>query len=364
MTVTIYRSTDVGAPALPASGNYNAANFYIELLKKCLVDGYESKPGAGWSVIYDDTTPGKRRAAFGNGNGCIEFITWRTQSLGILIWDSITTPGVGRLVDDSFSSVMSTGINGWKSAFNPAPGVASGNINLIHMPTVNSGQSANVAWTIFADDKSAWVLFHYPSSNGNSVISSMPSTSDAYHSQVFFGALKSPDLLRTQLGNFFILNGQRAAGTSTSPTSVSQSSWSLMCGLRTPSNTLPSVANASTFSWLIWGQSVSGNFIANPRSSVRLLLPIVVTYNGTDVDKPTSVPSANAHYAFATIPGIAEFSEFGNSNTSSYWIYCNQDRGASWNMQPYTVNTEDWMPWSATSTYLNLGITDAANWWA
>jgi len=47
MTVTVYRSTDSGAPFLNAM-----QGSFINVLRKCLVDGYGAKSGAGWTMPY------------------------------------------------------------------------------------------------------------------------------------------------------------------------------------------------------------------------------------------------------------------------------------------------------------------------
>lgn len=53
MPVTLYRSTDDDAPAL-TKGNLSL------ILKACLVTGYGSKPGAGWTMPYEDAAASKR----------------------------------------------------------------------------------------------------------------------------------------------------------------------------------------------------------------------------------------------------------------------------------------------------------------
>lgn len=53
MPVTLYRSTDDDAPALTKS------NLSL-ILKACLVTGYGSKPGAGWTMPHEDAAAGKR----------------------------------------------------------------------------------------------------------------------------------------------------------------------------------------------------------------------------------------------------------------------------------------------------------------
>lgn len=50
MAVTVYRSTDAGAPGLA-----NVAGSFIAMLRACLVDGYGSKAPAGWSAEFTGT---------------------------------------------------------------------------------------------------------------------------------------------------------------------------------------------------------------------------------------------------------------------------------------------------------------------
>jgi hypothetical protein len=366
MTVTIYRSTDAGAPALPANANYVKASFFMDIIKQCLVTGYGSKAGAGWSVAYEDTTANKRRIAVSNGNGVMEFITWGTDSIAMVMWDSITTPGAGRLYSDSFATVMSVGVNGWKSQQIPAAGVASDNIAGINFTQVHSGNSANIAWTVFADDKSVWVLFHYPAGNSNAEGADSLGTNSSYHPQLFFGALKSPDLTRNQAGNLFLISPSRNPASSSSSSTGGLNSLSYFWGLRTPHNTVPSVANNSRFLLSFW--SGAGIDIANSYSSVRVLIPAVISYIGLDVVKPASLTTSNGYYLFATIPGLAQFGiSSGFSTIANYWLSLNIERGAAWNMQTYTVNGVDWMPWNLSgdqSTLGNYGITDDAGWWS
>ncbi len=61
MTVRVYTSADTGAPVLTGS----TAGDLINLLTKCLVDGYGSKAGAGWTKPFTAAN----RAAFKTGAG-------------------------------------------------------------------------------------------------------------------------------------------------------------------------------------------------------------------------------------------------------------------------------------------------------
>ena len=51
--VTIYRWDDVGAPQI-VDGKPSE---YMNMLKKCLVEGYGSKASLGWTVVDDIASP-------------------------------------------------------------------------------------------------------------------------------------------------------------------------------------------------------------------------------------------------------------------------------------------------------------------
>ncbi|MFB2661983.1 hypothetical protein [Shewanella mangrovisoli] len=60
LPVTVYRHTDAGAPQLSPL----APSAIIEILKKCLVEGYGTKAPLGWSLEYEDA--GNYAVAFRN----------------------------------------------------------------------------------------------------------------------------------------------------------------------------------------------------------------------------------------------------------------------------------------------------------
>jgi hypothetical protein len=361
MAVTIYRSTDAGAPAFPASGAQNGAGYIMDVMKACLVDGYGSKPGAGWTLDYEDTTAGKRRIGISNGNGVIEFVTWGSYSLGLFIWDSITTPGVGRIRDDAFSAVMSDGVNGWKHEGAPAPGDESDEIAGLYCYGFRSGEESNIAWTVYADDKAAWLLSHYPEGHSNTEPGdSINSAKSNYYPQLFMGALKSDDLQRGGAGNFFLgYGGIGTSATSGNATSGNQGNMTYFFGLRTPVDTAPAVANSPQYEPAGFE---CNHYLRNPLSSARLLLPVLVSYEGADAPKPASLSSSYADYQFAVLPGVAQIGEH-NSQTF-FWVGYNENRGAPWSLQPATIGGITWMPWSIGAVNLQeCGITDNADWW-
>jgi len=64
MTVQIYKSTDSGAPVL--TGQFGSLT---TLLDACLVNGYGSKPAAGWSIAYTASNKRSYRMATGSSTG-------------------------------------------------------------------------------------------------------------------------------------------------------------------------------------------------------------------------------------------------------------------------------------------------------
>ncbi|MEH6734032.1 MAG: hypothetical protein V7690_05250 [Shewanella sp.] len=67
LPVTLYKSTDVGAPQLD-----NTVTGFINVLKKCLVDGYGTKAGLGWSLDFEDVINYKavfRNSTLNGGSG-------------------------------------------------------------------------------------------------------------------------------------------------------------------------------------------------------------------------------------------------------------------------------------------------------
>lgn len=363
MAVTIYRHSDSGAPALPSSSSYEGAGWYMDVLKACLVTGFGSKAAAGWSMVYEDTTANKRRMAISNGNGVLEMITRGSAGLGFVIWDSITTPGVGAAMDDTFADVMSDGVNGWKHEQVAAPGADSETWAGLYTTYFSTSYAAEIGWTVFADDKSAWILFHYPPEDARSEPTDPITKGNYQHPQIFIGAAKSPDLPRSHAGNFFIGYGGVGAGTAT-PTSGNHSNLDYLWGLRTPMDTVPSPGNNPEFDWLSF-TTEQNKYIPNPYSSVRMSMPLTIYYNGADVPAPAGLGSSYTRYMFATLPGMAQFSRPDSGATLDFWGHWNNEfPPAVWNLEMRNIAGTDWMPWLIDNSYgYQFAVTANADWW-
>lgn len=91
---TVYRWDDDGAPANPASNNSHDRSAVIgQVLKACLVDGYGSKPAAGWAA-YD--------------------VVWPTSgSNGHIVFENADMTGVADFRMEGASARVDTVAGGW-----------------------------------------------------------------------------------------------------------------------------------------------------------------------------------------------------------------------------------------------------------
>lgn len=73
LPVTVYRWDDAGAPQFSAS---RTPSDFIDILKKCLVTGYGSKSGLGWTVAFENTYQNKiafRNSTIDGSGGYVQF---------------------------------------------------------------------------------------------------------------------------------------------------------------------------------------------------------------------------------------------------------------------------------------------------
>jgi hypothetical protein len=111
-TPNIYKSSDTGAPLLTTAQMYT-------VLKQCLVTGYGSKSGAGWTLAFDD--PANKKAVFKNANGdCALRVETTTATVALVFaaddYSDIDTP-VGSAWNAattfSFSNMGTSGSRAW-----------------------------------------------------------------------------------------------------------------------------------------------------------------------------------------------------------------------------------------------------------
>jgi hypothetical protein len=358
MTVTVYRSTDANAPPAPSTPTEGPKGF-MDVLKACLVDGYTGKAAAGWTLDYYDTTTGKERIGLSNGNGVVEFVTWYSNGVGVMIWDSITTPGTGALKTDAFADVISDGVNGLKHFCRPLPGSETESMPGAYLHYLSTVSTA--AWTIFANDKAAWVRFHFPQGHNNAEAGDSLTYSGAYHPVLFIGAVKSPDLARDDFGNFTLMYGVQASPAANVSSSNNEIA-NYVISLRTPMGTVPDYnGNASSFDYAV--PSVE-HYDLNPYNSLRTLVPVLLSYSGNDSPRPASVVAvAQARYTYAQLPGVVCIANATNSY-GGFWGLYSAENGMTWNQQEVTINGLAMMPFGFASTNGDgYGLTDDASWW-
>lgn len=146
MPVTVYRSTDSGAPALTAQ-----AGTLLNVLRACLVTGYGSKPAAGWSEPF---------AASGNvgvfrqgaKTGRRQFFVQVSDATGNRAWLSMY---------EDMSSV-NAGTNQVPIAGQAAP--------VAWKSAASSGNTTARPWLLVADHRTFY-LFVEPHSDGRRVLS-------------------------------------------------------------------------------------------------------------------------------------------------------------------------------------------------
>ena len=173
MALTIYRSTDSGAPSLTY-----AAGSFIAMLDACLRTGYGSKAGAGWTKPYTGANIAVfRQGAGGNGRY-------------IRVWNA-------RTGDDPATYCMTANVRGYEAmtavstGTGPFPTTAQSNNNGLMVRVALSTPSYPTGWIVRATSNWFDVLVfagYAPPRGANSA-----PVADSYLSFGAFPSLKSGD---------------------------------------------------------------------------------------------------------------------------------------------------------------------------
>lgn len=132
MALTIYRSTDSGAPSLTY-----AAGSFIAMLDACLRTGYGSKAGAGWTKPYT----GANIAVFRQGAG--------GNDRYIRVWNA-------RTGDDPATYCMTANVRGYEAmtavstGTNPFPTTTQSNSNGLLVRVAHSSPNHPTGWIVRA----------------------------------------------------------------------------------------------------------------------------------------------------------------------------------------------------------------------
>lgn len=134
MTIRYYSSLDDGAPLLPAVSSQRFIDNLRIVLINCLVTGYASKPGAGWTLAHDHPDG----FTLSNGEGYINFVSVNSSTVAIYLLEALT--------DTSKAEVQ--GYNRRSGLWSEGSGVAQR-----HYLTVSGfySSSPNKGWCLAAD---------------------------------------------------------------------------------------------------------------------------------------------------------------------------------------------------------------------
>lgn len=151
MAINVYTSLDVGAPALAG----DAAARFRQILMACLVTGYGSKPGAGWSVGHDVAGG----YSLWNGTGYLNVTGTGNEFVALYLMEAITDP----------SSALAGGINRRSEAW--YDGSSTTNRQYIRTRCLIG---SNPHWSVVADEQTAIVMVgggqSNPTADGLSVV--------------------------------------------------------------------------------------------------------------------------------------------------------------------------------------------------
>lgn len=155
MPIRYYSFEDAGAPQLPNVSTQRTYDSLCTVLKACLVTGYGSKPGAGWTIGHEHADG----ISFGNGRGFLNLVAEGTQRVSIYIMETITNG----------SAALAQGYNRRSGEW--YEGQATGSRQILYLPGLQ-GTTASKAWAVVADEKSvilsagATALVDVQNSNG------------------------------------------------------------------------------------------------------------------------------------------------------------------------------------------------------
>lgn len=141
MAFTIYRSTDSSAPTLNG-----ITGSLLDVFNACLVTGYGSRPGAGWTKPFPDTS----------SYGCYKIPTG--SALSLFVADNGPGAGVGKEARmtgwDSLTSILAGAATG-SNQFPTSAQLAIGPGAVVVRKSVNATAAA-VSWLIAADSRSMY----------------------------------------------------------------------------------------------------------------------------------------------------------------------------------------------------------------
>lgn len=142
MTIRYYSSLDTGAPSLPSNAGQRFLDNLKLILMACLVNGYDSKPAAGWSLGHDHADG----FSLSNGEGLINFVSVSHQAVAVYIMESISDG----------STALAQGYNRRSGAWFDGQ---STSIRHYHYSEYLRTTYQNKHWAVVADERTATLLW-------------------------------------------------------------------------------------------------------------------------------------------------------------------------------------------------------------
>lgn len=137
MTVRVYKSTDAGAPT-----QFGGAGTVIGILDACLVNGYGSKPAAGWTKPFSGTNLAVYKGVGANAKY-------------LRIDDTTTTSGLGALA--AGYQTMS-GVSTGTGKFPPTSSILPNGYHIHRYYTATGATADTVPWVVVAKDNFFWFM--------------------------------------------------------------------------------------------------------------------------------------------------------------------------------------------------------------
>lgn len=304
-TPTVYKWTDADAP-MPetyGSSSHYGQKYFLEILKACLVDGYGTKPAAGWTLEHWDETEDAYRAGFGNGNGIIECISNSSYGMFFALHESVTTWGVGNTDGTggegaAYESCWSEGVN---SQCDYSAEYTRDNANSIssayvrYYSQVTGALTDSFGWMVIATDKTFIIfLISNPDSYQTSTAIGTAGTPTTIYDSITAGAFNLAGWDRDAIGNFYLICSDETYRSGTRSTSDRDGYWDYVVGLKNPFGADKVASDEIEVGF----DSISGNSL-NYLQPLFAHAPIYIDYDGD------ANPDAynEEEYIFGSLPG-------------------------------------------------------------
>lgn len=284
LPVTVYRSTDDGAPQLV----YARPSEIINVLKKCLVEGYGTKLALGWTLEFEDA--GTRKVAFRNST--------IDGSGGYAIFGSNTGGDANNTAFFANAAKEMLDINQLVNA--------SGKRVYSTSSALNSNANNPSNWTVIGTSRSFWLFIHVRQLNSSYDLNS---SLQIYQMNIFIGDLDC--LIPNDDGAFTLVSGVGTYGDSSSVSYADMIGGSNLwyCSLYpTDASSSNKASYVSVFPFNTTSTTYNGS--VSDTGQAHLLSPIIFKINGGINQASVASP-----FGRAMLPGTVTSSFIGYADS-------------------------------------------------